>query len=157
MMARTAIARSPGVRLLHGGAYLRRDVAGVVAARVALPVFASSTEARICGVAGPEKPTPKLAACSPPPRRRVFAAGAGREGVCGVLDRVRLLHGGAYLRHRIHSRHAFYGRVFASSTEARICGEGSKGTGIRFGEAPVFASSTEARICGRKTSRGFTL
>ena len=38
--------------------------------------------------------------------------------------------------------------VFASSTEARICGSGD-GKGADASAFKVFASSTEARICGR--------
>ena len=64
------------------------------------------------------------------------------------LRRVRLLHGGAYLR--LMDRRADDGvrHVFASSTEARICGTELRRE-LQESELGVFASSTEARICGQ--------
>ena len=135
----------PSVRLLDGGAYLRRtgpDVAHLAPRR-----------------------------CSPPRRRRVFAASGSSRRAPRRRSRVRLLDGGAYLRLsrrnfappsppgvRLLDGGAYLRlrallhpvvrarRVFASSTEARICGK--NGTPAAFPIASVFASSTEARICG---------
>ncbi len=112
--------RSCGVRLLDGGAYLRLRAPR----RAHRPRRTCSPPRRRRVFAAKELDTAlqKLMGCSPPRRRRVFAAPAGRP------------------------TDARGSPVFASSTEARICG--GDGRVLMRLLRWVFASSTEARICG---------
>ena len=134
------------VRLLDGGAYLRLVLDEVVPDQAI--VFASSTEARICGIhyagfLGVMDTGVRLLDGGAYLRLNVGAPPAPSDAAG-----VRLLDGGAYLRHERRRGAVRRGRlVFASSTEARICGP-SQRLSSSWCRSLVFASSTEARICG---------
>ena len=114
--------RVPRVRLLDGGAYLRPPNAKVDA--IVDAVFASSTEARICGNA-----------------RSVVDNPTAQEGV-------RLLDGGAYLRQRLLSvGEGLLGRC-SSPRGRRVLRQGSRRRLLQRTQA-VFACSAEARTCGQ--------
>ena len=85
-------------------------------------VFASSTEARICGISS---------ALKSPASACVFASSTEAR-ICGT--------------ERMSELAEQMVEVFASSTEARICRQMCRIHAVA--DAAVFASSTEARICG---------